>query len=329
MRDEGRTIAGVAYGIGAGALWGLVFLAPELVPEFGPLQLTIGRYFFYGLFSACLIAPIWHRLKPLLGRREWIALGWLALAGNTLYYILLSSAVRLGGIAMTSLIIGFLPVAVTIVGSRDQGAVPLRRLIPSLALSALGAVCIGWQALAGPASESVLKQAIGLLCAVGALISWTCYAVGNSRWLVRLHHVSAHEWNMLTGVVTGVQALLLIPLAMILANESHATLAWAKLAGVAAGVAILCSMVGNALWNRMSKLLPLTLVGQMILFETLFALIYGFLWEQRLPTALEYVAFTLVVLSVVSCLAVHTQPRHDVSPVAAPPYSDAHSQTGS
>lgn len=329
MRNDGRTIAGVAYGIGAGALWGLVFLAPELVPEFGPLQLTIGRYFFYGLFSACLIAPMWPRLKSLLGRGEWIALGWLALSGNVLYYILLSSAVRLGGIAITSLIIGFLPVAVTIVGSRDQGAVPLRRLLPSLALSALGAVCIGWQALAGPASESVLKQTIGLLCAVGALLSWTCYAVGNSRWLMRLDHVSAHEWNLLIGVVTGAQALLLIPFALVLSTEPHATLAWAKLVGVAAGVAIFASMIGNALWNRMSKLLPLTLVGQMILFETLFALIYGFLWEQRLPTALEYVAFTLVVLSVVSCLAVHAQPRRSVSSVAAPPYSDAHSQTGS
>jgi drug/metabolite transporter (DMT)-like permease len=146
---------------------------------------------------------------------------------------------------------------------------------------------------------------------------------------VRLHQVSAHEWNMLTGVVTGVQAVLLIPIALIFANEFHTTLQWAKLAGVAAGVAILCSIVGNAFWNRMSKLLPLTLVGQMILFETLFALIYGFLWEQRLPTALECVAFVLVVLSVASCLAVHAQPRRSVSAVAAPPYSDAHSQTGS
>jgi drug/metabolite transporter (DMT)-like permease len=306
MQNDKRAIAGVACGIGAGALWGLVFLAPELVREFSSLQLTIGRYLFYGLFSVCLLAPIGHRLVPMLGRREWIALGWLALSGNTLYYILLSSAVRMGGIAMTSLVIGFLPVAVTMIGSRDQGAVPLHRLMPSLALSALGAVCIGWQALAGPASSSVTKQTIGLLCAVGALVSWTAYAVGNSRWLARLDHVSAHEWNLLIGAMTGAQVLLLIPLAL-LSKEPHETLAWSKLAGVAAGVAILASMLGNALWNRMSKLLPLTLVGQMILFETLFALIYGFLWEQRWPTALECVAFTLVVLSVISCIAAHAR----------------------
>lgn len=309
MRNDKRAIAGVACGIGAGALWGLVFLAPELVREFSSLQLTIGRYLFYGLFSVCLLAPIWHRLVPMLGRREWVALGWLALSGNTLYYILLSSAVRMGGIAMTSLVIGFLPVAVTVIGSRDHGAVPLRRLIPSLTLSALGAVCIGWQALAGPASASVTKQTIGLLCAVGALVSWTAYAVGNSRWLARLDHVSPHEWNLLIGAMTGAQVLLLIPLALVLSKAPHAALAWAKLASVAAGVAILASMLGNALWNRMSKLLPLTLVGQMILFETLFALIYGLLWEQRWPTALECAAFTLVVLSVISCIAAHAGAR--------------------
>ena len=315
MSNNG-VIEGVACGVGAGALWGLVFLAPELVPEFGPLHLTVGRYLFYGLFSALLIAPIWRKLVPRLSRREWIALGWLAFAGNIFYYVLLSSAVRLGGIAMTSLVIGFLPVAVTIVGSRDKGAVPLRQLAPSLALCAIGAICIGAEALAGAASASIVEQSAGLLCAIGALVSWTCYAVWNSRWLTRLRHVSPHEWNLLTGVMTCAQALLLLPFALVLSHASHSAAAWTKLAGVSASVAVLCSIIGNALWNRMSRLLPLTLVGQMILFETLFALIYGFVWEQRLPTTLETVAFTLVFLSVVSCLSVHRKARE---PLDSPP----------
>lgn len=58
----------------------------------------------------------------------------------------------------------------------------------------------------------------------------------------------------------------------------------------------------------MSRLLPLTLVGQMILFETLFALIYGLLWECRMPTTLEAVALLFVVMSVTWCLAAHRQP---------------------
>lgn len=53
-----NTFVGIACGIGAGALWGLVFLAPALARDFAPLQLAIGRYVFYGLFSALLLAPI-------------------------------------------------------------------------------------------------------------------------------------------------------------------------------------------------------------------------------------------------------------------------------
>ncbi|MGG2477746.1 EamA/RhaT family transporter, partial [Rhizobium sp. BR5] len=38
---------------------------------------------------------------------------------------------------------------------------------------------------------------------------WTAFAVGNARWLSRLHDVSADDWNMMTGVVTGGLALAL------------------------------------------------------------------------------------------------------------------------
>lgn len=302
------TLAGTGCGMGAGALWGLVFLAPELAHAFSPLQLTIGRYLAYGAISAVLIAPRWRSLLPKVGGKDWLSLAWLALAGNTIYYVLLSNAVQTGGIAMTSLVIGFLPVVVTVLGSRDSGAVPLGRLAPSLLLCVAGAVCIGWQALAVPTSGSVTTQVTGLLCAIGALVSWAAYAVGNSRALGRLGNISAHDWNLLTGVVTGAQSLALIPIALVLDTTAHSADAWARFAGVSIGVAVLASIAGNALWNRMSRLLPLTLVGQMILFETLFALIYGFVWEQRLPTAIETTAFALVTLSVTSCIAAHRKP---------------------
>ncbi|RAK57952.1 DMT family transporter [Phenylobacterium deserti] len=316
MIDGRRTTAGVAFGIGAGALWGLVFLAPELAGDFSPLQLTVGRYLAYGVIAAFLIAPRWRGLSVQLLRRDWIALGWLSLAGNTAYYVLLASAVQLGGIAMTSLVIGFLPVAVTLLGSRDVGAAPLGRLWPSLVLCAAGAVCIGWQALVGPQTGALSAGAAGLACAIGALVSWTGYAVGNSRALARLPAVSSHDWSLLIGLVTGVQALAMAPAAALFGAAPLDGPGLVKLTGVSVSVAILASIVGNGLWNRMSRLLPLTLVGQMILFETLFALLYGFLWEQRWPTGLEVAAFVLVVLSVTSCVAAHRRPGAEAQAAA-------------
>jgi drug/metabolite transporter (DMT)-like permease len=296
---------GVAHGAGAGALWGLVFLAPQVAGTFSPLQLTIGRYFCYGAIAAALLAPRWRSLVASLSWQQWLRLSGLAFAGNTLYYVLLSTAVQTGGIAMTSLVIGFLPVAVTIVGSRDRGAVPLGRLFPSLALCVAGSLCIGWQALAGPTVGSAASRMVGLFCAVGAMMSWTIYAVCNARSLSRLQQVSAHEWNLLTGIVTGAQSLALIPLALLLETKQHGPAEWGRYVIVSTGVAVLASIAGDSLWNRMSRLLPLTLVGQMILFETLFALWYGFLWDHRLPALLEIGAVTCVILSVLSCLAAH------------------------
>jgi drug/metabolite transporter (DMT)-like permease len=301
-------LTGIACGIGAGALWGLVFLAPELASAFNPLQLTVGRYFCYGLIATLLLAPRWRSLRR-VSRRQWLNLAWLAFTGNTLYYILLASAVQNGGIAMTSLIIGFLPVVITVIGSRDRGAVSLARLLPSLLLGTVGIVCIGWQALSGSTTGSVGESPLGLLCAFGALVSWTAFAIGNARCLTALGHISIRDWGLLLGIATGMQSVVLIPLALMAGPVTHDLDDWIRLGAVSVGLAIAASIIGTALWNRMSRLLPLTLVGQMILFETLFALLYGFLWEARLPTLLEMVALIAVVLSVLSCLAAHKESR--------------------
>lgn len=303
-----NTVAGVAFGAAAGALWGLVFVMPEVASAFGPLQLAAGRYVAYGLFSLPLVWPHRRRFTAVLGRKEWTALAILSVLGNILYYVLLAAAVQLGGVAMTSLVIGFLPVAVTIIGSRDKGAVPLRKLLPSLLLSAAGILCIGWQSLGRAPGAELATQAAGLLCAFGALASWTTFAVSNSRWLARLDHLSGHDWSLLIGIVTGAQALLLVPLALVFERTDQPADQWGMFVGVCVSIALLSSIIGNGLWNRMSRLLPLTMVGQMILFETLFALLYGFLWEQRLPTIFEALAIALVLASVLSCLAAH-RPR--------------------
>jgi drug/metabolite transporter (DMT)-like permease len=298
-----NTPLGIGASILAGALWGLVFLAPKLAPGFLPLQLSAGRYLAYGLVAAVLIAPGWRRLLGVLGWREWRALLYLAFSGNIIYYVFLATAVQEGGVAMPSLVIGLLPIAVTLVGSRERHAVPLRRLAPSLLLSAAGLACIGWQSLSTGGVASL--PALG--CAVGALVSWTIFAVHNSRWLARLEGVSGNEWNLLVGVVTGLEALVLALPAFAGGMGSHSGAQWLHFAGLVTCVAICCSILGNALWNVASRALPLSLMGQMIVFETLFASLYGFLWEARWPGALEWAAMALLVGGVVACASAHAR----------------------
>jgi drug/metabolite transporter (DMT)-like permease len=301
-----NTWLGIGCGAVAGAFWGLVFLAPALAKGFTPMQLAAGRYLAYGLVAAVLVAPSWRRLARVLTGAEWRSLAWLSFWGNILYFVLLARAVQSGGIAMASLIVGLLPVTVTIVGSRDKDSVPFARLLPSLMLSTAGLVCIAWNSLRGSSPGSLT----GLLCALGALVSWTVYAVRNSRALARLDHVTSHEWSLLTGVVTGAESLLLAIPAFVFARGDHSGDDWLYFGAIVTTVAICASILGNAFWNRASRLLPLTMTGQMILFETLFALLYGFIWERRLPVPAELAAIGLLVAGVMSCTAAHRTPVH-------------------
>ncbi|MDG3444096.1 DMT family transporter [Nitrospirillum amazonense] len=326
MRTDRTILAGIGCGVMAGAFWGVVFLGPRVLQAFSPLQLAASRYLLYGLVSGGLILPRWRLLKAQVGHGEWLALLRLSLLGNIVYYIFLASAVHLAGVAATSLVIGLLPMAVTLVGSREQGAVPLRALILPLSLGVAGVSLIGADLMGRPGvgEISVAERFLGLACAGGALACWTLYAVLNSRWLARLPAVSAHDWSLLTGVATGALALLLALPAFLWhttpnAAGPHAVGDWALFWGVSAGVAIGASVVGNALWNRASRLLPLTLVGQMILFETLFALLYGFLWDARWPTLLEGLAILALVASVGLCVGRHQRRPEDAAPEAVCP----------
>ncbi|WP_267118054.1 DMT family transporter, partial [Xanthomonas sacchari] len=137
----------------------------------------------------------------------------------------------------------------------------------------------------------------------------TAYSIKNARWLRRRPDLSGRDWSLLTGVVTGALALTLALPAFALSGTAHAGADWMRFWGMALVLALFASVIGNACWNHASRLLPLTLVGQMIVFETVFALLYGFLWEQRWPTALELLAIACLLGGVLWCTLVHARPQ--------------------
>lgn len=298
---------GVLSGLCAGAMWGLVFLAPKFVPEASPFLLSAGRYIAYGLIAGLLVAPRWKRLVGLLDRKTWWALIWLSLCGNVVYYLFLVVSVHYAGVAASALIVGAVPVVVALWGLRDKNSPPLLKVGPPIAVAALAIVLIGYESITRgklAADASGLSVAIGLVAALIALILWTTYAVGNSRWMTKLTAVSSHDWSLLIGVVTGALSLLLVPMAIFTMGALPDSF-WPRFLLVSVGVAILASVVGNAFWNRASRLLPLTMLGQMIVFETLFAFLYGFIWEKRGPTVIEVISMILMVVSVIWCVRAH------------------------
>lgn len=313
---------GVAYGLMAGALWGMVFLVPRVLPDFSPLLLSAGRYTMYGIVSLAAALPIARSLATRLTREDFAALVKLALAGNIVYYLLLTAAVHLIGIAPASLIVGVLPVTVTLLGRRDHGAVPLARLAWPLATVMAGIVCINIDVFTatGGASPDIATKLLGVACALGALACWTWFAVENARYLQRQTHFNGNEWSVLWGVVTGaLGAALWLTVPLLPPGGPQGALAdailhtrWHTFWLLNLVLAIGASWLGNGLWNAAAKRLPLTLSGQMIVFETLFALLYAFVYDQRLPRPLELAAILLLVAGV--CWSVRQHADDDAAP---------------
>lgn len=310
-------------GLLAGALWGMVFIVPELLGAFSPLEMAVGRYVAYGAFAFGLLLPRLENLCATLVPADYTALLRHALAGNIVYYMLLALGVNYAGVAPTSLIIGMLPVLVTLLGRKDHGAAPLRRLALPLLLVGAGIACINVDtfAHAGPA-RGVGAIALGVLAATGALLCWSWYALDNARYLKRNPQFSSAQWSALYGLATGVIALLIGLAAWLFgaAWTPSPSRDWSLFWTCNLVIALGASVIGNQLWNVASRRVPVTLSGQLILFETLFALLYGFLYRGQGPRPLELAAIALLVAGVAWAVRAHAGPPDELSPEA----HDAH-----
>ena len=188
---------------------------------------------------------------------------------------------------------------------RAEGWSKMERLAAPLALLAAGVVCIDVDVFRSGEGAPAPRLILGVLGAVLALACWTVYAVWNARRLAATPNFNSHEWSLLTGVVTGALSLVLIVPAFLVGGAGHGAGAWTLFWGVSLAVALGASVIGNGLWNAASRLLPLSLSGQLIVFETLFALLYGFLHEGRWPRPLESAAIALMLAGVLWSVSLH------------------------
>jgi drug/metabolite transporter (DMT)-like permease len=318
-----RPTIGVLLGLGAGLLWGTVFVAPQLLPSFGPFEIALGRYFLYGVFSVGLLAASGLRQSSgegvmAVAKKAWSLSLAFAFSGHVGMYLLLVVGIRLAGAPVATVLIGTVPVTVAVAGNLLEREFPWRRLILPLALILPGLLAINL-AGAGPGAPSGGGRLLGLLCVLGTVGLWTFYGVANARFLRTNPSVSGLAWATMVGVATLALVVLAVPLVALLDPGAvgfrqlvhpGARLAW--FVAVSAFLGVVVSWGGTLLWNGASARLPTSLAGQLVVSEILAGLFYVFVANGRLPSVLELAG----ILAVVSGVAVGIRRAGTPSPGA-------------
>jgi drug/metabolite transporter (DMT)-like permease len=316
---------GTLFALAAGLMWGLVFAGPQLLPDYPAAMQSFGRYIAFGLIAAPLAWIDRARMRELT-RADWIEAAKLGLVGNIVYYLFLASAIQRAGGPLPTVIIGTLPVVIAISSNlRDaarDGRLPWLKLLPSLGLIAAGIGCVNQvelQALRADPAADFGAYALGGALAVGAVACWTWYPIRNADWLRAHADRSPRAWATAQGLATLPLAALGFALfwAWSAASGSAFAMPFGPRPGLYIGlmlaIGLLASWAGTLCWNEASQRLPTTLVGQLIVFETLSALAYAFVLRGRAPDALTLTGVALLVAGVLWALRVRPEPVAEAS----------------
>ena len=324
MNPRNALVSGTLFALAAGLMWGLVFVAPQMLPDYPATLQSAARYLAFGVIALPL-AWLDRRAISLLGRADWLEAFKLSLVGNLLYYLCLAAAIQRAGGPLPTMIIGTLPVVIAIASNlrdaRRDGHLPWPRLLPSLVVIGAGIGLVNqseltqWRAQSGvDADEALARHAVGALLAVGAVICWTWYPLRNADWLRAHADRSPRTWATAQGVATLPLAALAFGLFWIWNALSGQNFAMPfgptplLFVGLMLAIGLLASWLGTLCWNEASQRLPTSLAGQLIVFETLSALAYAFALRGQWPSAQTALGIALLVAGVLWALRIEPEP---------------------
>lgn len=313
-------VIGTLFALAAGLMWGLVFIAPSMLPGYPAALLSFARYLAFGLIALPLVWFDRVRLSR-LSRADWAEALRLSAVGNLLYYVCLAGAIQRAGVPLPTMIIGTLPVVIAVCSNlrdaRRDGRLPWGRLAPSLALIATGIALVNHAEIEHLRASGVVdpvRHATGAALAVAAVACWTWYPLRNADWLRHHPGRSPRTWATAQGVAT-------LPMAAVGFAGFWAWNRWAGdsfpmplgptpglFVGLMLGIGLFSSWLGTLCWNEASQRLPTTLAGQLIVFETLSALSYAFLLRGRAPAAVTLAGVALLVAGVAWALRTRPEP---------------------
>lgn len=306
-------LAGLLFGIAACAIWGLIYIIPILLPEYSPILISSARYTIYGL--ACLfLVPMQLKDLKRLTKKDWILAFNLSFFGSIVYYCCLVVSVHLAGAPICGMLMCWIPVLVAIVANytaiRDGKGVTWKKLALPLSFILAGMVVANWTEfdyVINVQHSTTWDFWLGVAAGATSMLLWTWYPIRNARWLLEHKDQKPNVWATAQGLVIlpftfisyiVVTQFYLPPEVGALGPTPILFIACMLVAGIC------CCWMAAACWNEMSQRLPTALAGQMIVFETIFSVVYALLWRGQWPTITMLIGMGMLIFGVLVALRV-------------------------
>ncbi len=236
-------------------------------------------------------------------------IGGLLLGGlsNIGYFVSAAFAVRLAGAAIPPLVIGTMPVLLSVIGNFRDRTVQWRLLAVPLGLIAAGVVIVNFAVLRSAPPTEIGNVLLGIVSATIGLSIWIIYGLINAAIMRGPNPPDGLHWTGLQGIGAAIASLALTPLTSfdiigaVPVDAFWRFIGWSLLLGVAG------SWFATWCWVVASSRLSLALSAQLIVAETVFGLGYGFIYEARLPTAAEAIGAALQFMGVGVAITLFTR----------------------
>lgn len=302
---------GIVYALTACFIWGLIFVIPQVMSGFTSLEITLGRYLFFGGISLLFLLKQGLKGFPF---SIWLNALFLSLLSG--YYLWVILGIRYASAEICALILGISPITIAFYGNWKQKEGSFKRLIFPSILILIGLIMIN-------APHIILTNApweytIGLICSVISLLSWSVYVVLNSRFLKNNPHIRAKDWATMQGVATLAWVIICSLVGLIFVGgelDIQRYLAWnddtIRFYAGTATLGLLCSWLGASLWNKASLYLPVSFAGQLMIFETIFGILFVYALKGELPALLECTGILLLLGAVILGIRV-LRPAHSL-----------------
>lgn len=300
----------ILYSVLACFFWGGIFIIPQYLEEFSCLDIVLGRYFFFGIISLFLMSVHVFIYKERDFLKHWKEAALCGFVMNIVYYIALNFGIRFSSPSVIALIVGTSPVAIEMFSQNKNALKKASFLIPSLvilfgvALINVETLYVDWHKL------TFFQYFLGLICGLFSLGAWTWYVIFNTSFLSK-NKLNPSQWTILSGSMTLLFSLIGIGVRwFFLESEELARYSLFKeegvrLLSVVLFLAVFCSWLSFTLWNIASVKLPAALSGQLAVLETVFGLIFIYLFQGKFPSLFEIIGITFILGGVFSGMHQH------------------------